>query len=370
MITALNAGSGEIPGKLLEKMKVTMALELSDRFQYGDALRRYHMTLFPKENVKGRGLCRLEGRILEFQVPLCLDREDDYGRVNAVTALARERFLKEADRPLDRFPVIPDKPVYEDMAESFRKTGESGNGIPIGYSKRSGFVVAISLREPFSFLISGTEQSGKRNLLLCMIRALLDRGVQVAVFDRKREFIERLQRMAGACGQDSRIRLMQNRQEFAGWYESINNMGQESDDRKWFMCISDLNDFSSMLCERESCMLAIRQDLEQKRDDQSMFPVIAILKQGREMEAAGTPVFDYMQKRQCGIHLGGNISGGRVLSFDDLSYSCQNQWEKPGTGYFKRKNGSRTQVVVIPLYERKNADDNGGYPGSEFEQNL
>lgn len=88
------------------------------------------------------------------------------------------------------------------------------------------------------------------------------------------------------------------------------------------------------------------------------------------MEAAGTPVFDYMQKRQCGIHLGGNVSGGRVLSFDDLSYSCLNQWEKPGTGYLKRKNGSRTQVVVIPLYERESKDDNGGYSGTWFEQDL
>ena len=117
-------------------------------------------------------------------------------------------------------------------------------------------------------------------------------------------------------------------------------------------------------------MLEIRQDLEQKKDEQSMLPVIAILKQGREMEAVGTPVYDFMQKQQCGIHLGGNAAGCRTLSFDDLSYIRLNQWEKPGTGYLKKKNGSKTEVVYIPLCERENEDDSCGYSGSEFEQNL
>ena len=370
MITALNAGAGEIPGKLFEKMKVTMSLEMSDRFQYGDILRRYHMPLLPRENVKGRGLCKAEGRILEFQVPLCLDGEDDYGRVNGILTLAKERLGEEKDRLPDRFPVIPEKPVFAQMSENYRKVKESGKKLPLGYSKRSGNIAAVPLGKSFSFLISGAEQSGKRNLLCCMIRALWEKEIEVAVFDRKNEIRDRVKRMAQDCEMDGFIRFLESSGEFVNWYDSIKRRKQEREDRECFLCISDLNDFSSMFCGRENDMLEIRQDLEQKKDEQSMLPVIAILKQGREMEAVGTPVYDFMQKQQCGIHLGGNAAGCRTLSFDDLSYTRLNQWEKPGTGYLKKKNGSKTEVVYIPLCERENEDDSCGYSGSEFEQNL
>lgn len=370
IITALNAGSGEISGKLLEKMKTTMSLEMSDRFQYGDILRRYHMPLFPKKNVKGRGLCKIEGRILEFQVPLCLEKEDDYERVNAILAFAAERFKEEEERLPERFPVIPEKPVFAGMAQDYLKTKESRKYLPLGYSKRSGYVAAIQIRKPFSFLISGAEQSGKRNLLCCMIEALWERGIQVALFDRKNEVKDHIKKMAEKRVGDESIRFLESSQEFVKWYDDVNSRGQVEEDRECFLCIGDLNDFSSMLCTRETDILEIRQDLEQRKDGQSMMPVIAILKQGREMEAVGTPVYDFMQKQQCGIHLGGNAAGARALSFDDLSYTRLNQWEKPGTGYLKRRSGSKTEVILIPLYEREDTDDSCGYSGSEFEQNL
>ena len=55
ILTASGAGGGDIPGKLFEKMKTSLAFEMSDRFQYGDILRRYQTSVWPKENVKGRG---------------------------------------------------------------------------------------------------------------------------------------------------------------------------------------------------------------------------------------------------------------------------------------------------------------------------
>ena len=66
----LSAAPGEIPGKLYEKIKTTLALEMSDRFSYGDILRQYYIPVLPKENTKGRGLAKIDGRILEFQAAM------------------------------------------------------------------------------------------------------------------------------------------------------------------------------------------------------------------------------------------------------------------------------------------------------------
>ena len=52
------ASPGEIPGKMFEKFKTVVALEMSDRFAYGDILRQYHLPVLPKENTKGRGICK------------------------------------------------------------------------------------------------------------------------------------------------------------------------------------------------------------------------------------------------------------------------------------------------------------------------
>ena len=70
------AGPGDLGAKLFEKIKMTLALEMSDRFQYGDILRQYFIPVLPEENRKGRGLCRLKGRILEFQTALIMKEQE------------------------------------------------------------------------------------------------------------------------------------------------------------------------------------------------------------------------------------------------------------------------------------------------------
>ena len=58
IITALGTGSGELPGRMFEKLKTVLTLEMSDKVQYGDAFRQYQIPVCPTPNIKGRGLCK------------------------------------------------------------------------------------------------------------------------------------------------------------------------------------------------------------------------------------------------------------------------------------------------------------------------
>ena len=323
---------------------------MSDRFQYGDILRRYQMTACPRENVKGRGLCRDGERILEFQSPV-FDPGDDYQRIERVKELAEKRsaFLAGAGIPA-RFPSLPEKPLYAAMAESaFGKTGKKEE-IPIGYVERSGYIKTIPLRTGSFFLISGAEQTGKRNLLLCMIRGLWRLGIRVLVLDRKHSFRERALLAAQRANQGERLLLCEDETAFADWYER-HMPPKEAGGDKWCLCLCDLSDFAAMLCAHGERMQKIQNGFEQTAREESLMPVIALQRPGREMELMGTFLFTLFAQRQQGVHLGGNAGNQRILSFEDLGFEELSRAQERGCGYLKMGDAQRTERIRIPLYD-------------------
>lgn len=368
IVTSLNVSSAEIPGKLFDKLKVTVSLEMSDRFQYGDVLRQYHINVLPKENVKGRGLCKRDGRILEFQVPLLSVKEDDYGRIDEILVLTEKSNMKLKPEEIpEKFPYIPEKPELHTVLEIFyRKKGNRGS-IPIGYEQRSGYIAGLPVRKNTSFLISGADGSGKGDLLCCMVLGLWENGIHTVLFDRKGSAAKKIKEAAFNTDNEKLLLQLQNEEEFLAWYWKSKNAGKEETCRTGFLCIADLMDFSTMLNGKNEKMWDIGEKTAQISEEEGMLPVIALCKPGREMEAAGTPVFDYIMKQQWGIHLGGNVANQRILAFDDLTYTQMNQWEKPGVGYLKKGNGSRTEKICLPYYERKDMDDTFGCAGAISE---
>lgn len=352
ILTVQGTGSGEIPGKLFEKMKTTLCLEMSDRFQYGDILRRYQMTVCPRENVKGRGLCRDGERILEFQSPV-FGTGDDYQRIDRVKELAGKRSASLAGAGIPaRFPSLPEKPLYAAMAEkAFEKTGKKEE-IPIGYVERSGYIKTISFRKGSFFLISGAERTGKRNLLLCMIRGLWQLGIHVLVLDRKHGFRERVLLAAQRANQKERLLLCEDETAFADWYERcIQTQKEGAGESKWCLCLCDLSDFAGMLCANRERMQRIRDSFECKAQEESLMPVIALQRPGRETELLGTFVFALFAQGQQGVHLGGNAGNQRILSFEDLGFEEMSRGLEKGGGYLKMGDAERTERIRIPLYD-------------------
>lgn len=367
MITAFNAGAGELPAKLFEKIKLTLAMEMSDRFQYGDVLRRYQSGVFPKENVKGRGICKSGDRILEFQVPLFSLNGDDYDRIDKITTAAKQQMdnLPKQEEE-EKFPWIPDKPVFNTMYKEFIKDKENRSCIPLGYEEKSGYILGLPIEKTFSFLISGAQGTGKRNFLFCLMRSLWEKKVETVIVDQRQDIWQSVQREAGT-EEKKYIRFLLNEMEFVQWYDGL------TENKQSCLCICNLNDFSKMLQTRKEEMIRIKEKMQQDAESGSMMSVIALCEPGKEMELGGNCIYELLLKHQWGVHLGGNAANQRMLSFEDMPYVQMMQWEKPGTGYLKRGTGRKTEKIRAAYYEKakKEAEDDiGGHTGSGNQSDL
>lgn len=315
VITSLGVSPAEIPARLFEKIKVSMSLEMSDKFQYGDILRQYQLSVLPRENVKGRGLARVRDKILEFQVPLVGGETDDYERIRRIETAA-ERLNENTGKPCQKFSMIPTKNIYQTMINSFFMEHNVEKNIPIGYMLNCGKIRALPVKAGFTFLISGAEGSGKRNLLKCIMEGMKQRNIQPFWWEKE---------------------------GFVKWY------WEGGEDR--CLCIPNLSEFVRAMEQNEEETVCVRKHMEESAMQHRMVPIIALHQPGKEASLAGSFLYELLRKREWGIHLGGNAGNQRMLSFEDLSFTQMNQKENPGIGYLKTGVGSSTERIFIPLYE-------------------
>lgn len=349
------AGADEIGGKLYEKIKTAFALEMSDRFQYGDILRQYYIPVLPEENQKGRGLCKAEGRILEFQTALFKEEQTEYGCAEMVMEEGKnlgEKMKREGKDIPARFPEIPPEPSFEQLVLDFDWKGKS---LPLGYCLSTGNICAIEPEKAVCFLISGNEKTGKNNLLSCMAEGALRRKHQVIILDNA-------EKMAHFKGREGIVYLT-GESEIENWRRTW-DAGQS-----YSVFISDIGRFCSFIYRAAPLREEKIKFWENAVSGKGRLKFAAgICHPNRDYEAAGTGFFRAFTAWQQGVHLGGNAASQRIFSYDDLSYTQQNQPEPPGVGYLKKGAGSRTQRLLLPFYGkvaekyRKEADDDsGGY---------
>ncbi len=336
---------------------------MSDRFQYGDVLRQYHIPVLPKENQKGRGLCRAEGRVLEFQTALFDEKQTEYGCAKMVEEAGRKMRIvldKEGIALPEKFPEIPAEPVFKRLAAAFDwKSGK----LPLGYCLTTGEICGITPRKSHCFLISGNERCGKTNLLSCLAEGALLLKNRVVMVD----FEGKLQDF----GEGKEITYLESGESVEKWRLAIQNAkaegekkGGEAGERgnankeekgesrqKISVFISDMGRFCKYLSE-SGAMREEREAFWEKAagGDNGIEFLAGIYHPKRDYEAAVCGFFREFTAWRQGIHLGGNAGEQRVLSFDDLSYAKLNQPEKPGIGYFKEAAGRETRRLLLPLY--------------------
>lgn len=316
VITALGIGAGEIPVKLFEKIKTAVALEMSDRVLYADVLRQYQIGVLPKENCKGRGLCRMENRILELQT-LLIDDGDDYERMEKI--VGKSEALVIGNKKTEKFPCIPQKTDYEILWEQFVNEGKEDDKVPIGYDRKTGRISTISLKN-FPFVITGGPKSGKRTLLGQIITGYVRQGVEAVLYDPKSE-------MRGYLKEG--VKILSTKQELQKWYEAYRDK-KSSEGGKILLTLCHLEDLP-----------------EEIFSIGKMPPFVAISHAGEEMQIMHCHMYEQMVKKQYGICLGGSAGNQRLLSFDDLNYEQMSRGKAPGYGYLKRGAGMGTEHIII-----------------------
>ena len=103
-ITANNMGSNGLPNRLADSIPTTLALVMNDRYQYSEVLRTGRIDITPEEQLKGRGLVKVEDSILEFQTALVENETDEMERMLKIRATCER--LKAAWNAPDRKSVV------------------------------------------------------------------------------------------------------------------------------------------------------------------------------------------------------------------------------------------------------------------------
>lgn len=332
------SGAGEIGGKLYEKIKMPLAMEMSDRFLYGDVFRQYYIPILPKENQKGRGLCKADDRILEFQAAIALKEQEDHGYFEKIEEEGREKVLrmqKEGQTLPPKFEMIPWKADYRTVEEHF----DWGSGkLPLGYCLSTAELCGISVDKAACFLLSGRERTGRSTLLRCLIEGALHQQYQTVLLDTGRRMLDFKER--------EKVIYLAEAEEMEYWRQQ-----KESREEEDTTCIfiSDIGSFSAFLYrsgeEREKRSRFWERAAMGKIG--GIF-LTGIYHPGRDYEAEGSVFFKEFTAWQQGIHLGGNVAAQRALTFDDLSYTQQNQHEKAGIGYFKEGPEAPCRRLLLP----------------------
>lgn len=322
----LSASSAtEIPGKIYEKIKMTLALEMSDRFAYGDILRQYALPVLPKESTKGRGLCRVDGRILEFQAAVCMDKEDICRRIKSAKTAE-----KASGGGLAAFPRIPEKPEYSIMKQEYQW---KENHIPLGYSLSTGRIRDLDICRHPCFLVSDAGGRKGRKFLEDMAESLLFLGKKVVWLDENGSVARLTEKEGFVC--------IRQKEEICSYHQNA--------DTKACFLIPDLRSF----VERIDGMDSMRQDRA------AFWKGLAMGKEKNGFLAGSyDPIrdgyllaedfFRALADGQVGIHLGGNGAAQRVFAFDDLGYARLNRPEAEDTGYWKEGPAAQTQRLLIP----------------------
>ena len=337
ILTASGIGGGEIPVKLFEKIKTTLTLQLSERVMYGDVMRKYHIGILPREDCKGRGLCRMNEDILEMQVPLFCEA-DDYGRIEAVREEGREKSISAS---FSRFPCIPYAGTYEEMVIGMLKG--QGKEVPLGYVRPSAEIEKLPLRKGMGFVITGGTGSGKRSLLSALIFGCMAQKIQVILFDKRQEI----------CVGEGDVRRINNVEEWRLLRKSLQS-GHEKAEQE------------SSLPVREMPVFAIGNLMDFIREfpyEEDMPPMLVLSRPGDELTMMGNPWFEHLSAGQLGICLGGNAGSQRLLRFEDLSYEQMSRSKPPGEGYLKQGEGNPAKILFIPKLSGKENHDAGAQRG-------
>lgn len=331
------SGTGDFPAKLFQKIKMTIALEMSDPYQYGDVMRKYHGFPYPKSGVAGRGLCKIEDRILEFQ-----------------TALFKKQMfcIQNGDAVYPHFRHIPLEPEWKDM-EQVQDTKISRK-IPVAYNRKTGEVEVFSLERTGAFLISGGYRTGKTNAVQNILSSLCLRKQEILLIDFSKEHWnfrtrEGVQYVTSESEADGILRMNMDKRD------------------TWMVVVPQLQKFTDYLSSGGQGGMERTGFWEKKIWEQTSCFVIGSYHPQKDLNLQMSVFFKKLAEFQCGIHLGGNVAMQRVLEFDDLAFAQMNVQEKAGDGVYKNGAGSGTKEIRIPLWGKEEEEHDacgGGDTGS------
>lgn len=368
-ISANAIGMNDLPHRIAENMTTMFTLELPDKFAYADILHTMKIDVLPEVGVKGRGLCKVGTRILEYQTCLSFEAPDDFTRMEQITAEGAKLNKLWTGRKVKVIPYIPEKPVwteFEQMPET--KTAlASKNLIPVGYDNNNAEVYSLNLRNIYCYLISGAPRTGRKNFMKILINAASLKKINTCLIDLDNAgfttvgtlphvtWIQTYEQLLNYC-KNILTPLFTERNAYKHQLQG-NGLDEDeifekmSSQEPLIICITNLEVFIDTIYRSTDSMGGFFENLFSKGALHNIY-FFGIMNVQNRATLGINAAFKYFSADQYGIHFGGNVSAS-VLNFDYIPFATQSKVTSVGMGMIAEKNGFHdTDKVIIPLANR------------------
>jgi len=360
------AGAGDLRGKMRQNISSGVGLQLSDRFEYEDALGAKPQFL-ADDRVTGRGLavCDVGGDkldVLEVQFALPVDTPDSA----ALNAELRALFagISASGAIAAKIPQVPTDLSVENLFSIPEISGKCATGryLPLGYDTAEATPLYADLADTFCFTISGTSRSGKTTLLKALMSCAVKQGFRSWLFDGAARELESFARESG-------VEYLTNSDELYGFMESVlvpelarrnpakgvfidsgyaNPDEYLASEEKLCLFIHDMPAFCEAVYNSERDMKSYMEKILLPKGNHHMVYLFACITQEDYAGEWGTKqVLRKFAGYKGGLHLGGNLDNQRVFDFD-VPVLQRGQRLPAGQGHIADR-GETKRIAVVTL---------------------
>lgn len=369
LISAGGIKMSDLPSKIADNIKTSIAFDMGEKSKYADVLKTYKIDIVPEPNIKGRGLCIINGDALEVQAALPFKAEDDYARAKAIEEKCIADSQSYKGKRARSVPEIPEKPIWEDLKTNseFINKCEDKDLLPYAYDKENASVASLCLKESFCMLLSGAARTGKTNAMKIMMASAKMSGAKVYLIDKPDKslssfadvyadsYISSATELFDFCKQlmvDFRERNLVKRDMVAKGEDDHEIYERMLAYKRLVIFIADIPEFLKMAYTVDGQIGNMSGFIENIFDKGANHNIYFIGEISLEQVAAhqGKKAFQLMIGYKNGVYFGGNLSAQRMFDFSSVPFTVQNKVQKPGVGVATANHAeSGARMVVVPM---------------------
>lgn len=374
LMSSAGFGISEIPNRIGDNIRTVISLEMGDKFKYMDVLRTTQISVFPEEDVKGRGLAFQDGTLLEFQTALSLPAEDDFERSRILELVCREMKENWKEKGAKPIPCIPENPTLELLCstEEYLKENQRARMLPFAYDMEDASIYSVHLDGTYCYTIQGRSRTGKTNVLRLLLHAgsSVTQEASCVVIELGSPQLKQTAEQHGARYVSSAEELFIYFTELTPIFAGRNRRKREWIAQGWsdeeiftemakeqpiYIFVADLQEFVKTLYahhENLGAMSGFAENILEKGSLHNIY-FFGCVNIDDAISMTGYKAYTLFVGYKKGIHLGGNLSAQRNFSFQNIPYAELGKSLKKGIGYVPEEEDSTVgRKVVIPFAGR------------------
>lgn len=369
-VSAAGIGTNELPMRLFDSIHSVYCLEMGDKYKYMETLRMPSIPVLPEHGVQGRGILKVNDRILEFQTARSFLSDDEYLLAEELEKMSSDMRKAWTGKTAFKVPTIPDSPKLSDLINSngFEDAIRSDDLIPIGYDEESAEIECIDLSEIYCYTVSGCSGSGKTNTLKVILHNVANKNGKTYVVDSNRQELrssvfdndityindnkgvyEMLMQLKGPFVERNKLK-----------HEMLDKGMTDSQIREhmlstqpYHILIDSLEDFLKLIYEPDETvgkMSGFVENILAKGQSHNIYFFAGINTDIRS-EITATKAYEQYLSYKCGVHLGGRLDRQHLIDVSDIPYAEQIKPMQYGMAVdSKRYDNGGLKKIVIPLF--------------------